>query len=192
MTMMRFGPTRIRPGRHPNTVMPPSDEAGEFAGVYEDHARTIHRYLARRVGVDLADDLTADTFSVAFSGWASYDPTRGGVLPWLYGIAGHQLSRHRRREVSGYRALARHGIDPVAETGFESAVVDRDSAHRRTQALAGALAALSSFDRDVLLLVAWEDLTYEQVASALDVPVARVRSRLHQARKTLRSFEEKS
>lgn len=94
--------------------------------------------------------------------------------------------------MSGYRALARHGIDSVAATDVESGVVERDCADQRTRSLAGALAALKPVDRDVLLLVAWEDLTYEQVASVLNVSVARVRSRLYEARKVLRSQEERS
>lgn len=194
--MTRFGPTRVcsarsRPKDSDKTEVV-EFAVVEFARAYEAYARAIHRYLARRVGVDLADDLTADTFAFAFAGWSSYDSTRGEVLPWLYGIAVHQLSRYRRREVSGYRALARHGVDPTAVTDFEADVLDRDTANRRTRSLASALAALKPFDRDVLLLVAWENLTYEQVASALDVPVARVRSRLHEARKVLRAHEERS
>ena len=55
-----------------------------------------------------------------------------------------------------------------------------------SQALGTALAALAAGDRDVLILVAWEQLTYEEVARALDIPVGTVRSRLHRARKHAR------
>lgn len=53
--------------------------------------------------------------------------------------------------------------------------------------LAGALAALPAGDRHVLLLVAWADLTYQEVAEALDIPVGTVRSRLNRARRKVRS-----
>lgn len=52
--------------------------------------------------------------------------------------------------------------------------------------LAAALAGLSRADRDVLLLVAWGGLSYEEIAEALQVPVGTVRSRLHRARRKVR------
>ncbi|MBB4912791.1 RNA polymerase sigma factor [Actinophytocola algeriensis] len=53
--------------------------------------------------------------------------------------------------------------------------------------LGAALAGLSSGDRDVLLLVGWERLSYEEVAQALDIPIGTVRSRLNRARKQVRA-----
>lgn len=67
------------------------------------------------------------------------------------------------------------------------AVVGRVAAQDHDRRLAGALAGLSRGDRDVLLLVAWGDLSYEEVAEALGVPVGTVRSRLHRARKKTRA-----
>jgi RNA polymerase sigma factor (sigma-70 family) len=68
--------------------------------------------------------------------------------------------------------------------------VDRIAARLTAQAarreLAAALARLSPDQRDVLLLHAWAELDYEQVAEALGVPVGTVRSRLHRARSVLR------
>jgi RNA polymerase sigma factor (sigma-70 family) len=52
--------------------------------------------------------------------------------------------------------------------------------------LEAALASLSAGDRDVLLLIAWEQLTYEEVSRALGIPVGTVRSRLHRARAKVR------
>lgn len=67
------------------------------------------------------------------------------------------------------------------------AVVDRVTAQEKDRLLAGALAGLSQGDRDVLLLVAWGDLSYEEVAEALGIPVGTVRSRLHRARRKTRA-----
>ncbi|TDB97450.1 sigma factor-like helix-turn-helix DNA-binding protein [Actinomadura sp. 7K534] len=75
-----------------------------------------------------------------------------------------------------YRALQRTGLDPLPEPLAE-AVVRRVDAQAGDRRLAGALAALHRRDRDVLLLVAWAELTYEEVAAALDIPVGTVRSR---------------
>lgn len=59
-------------------------------------------------------------------------------------------------------------------------------------ALGNALSALAKPDRDVLLLIAWEQLTYEEVARALGIPLGTVRSRLHRARAKIRKTLESS
>ena len=161
-------------------------EPAEFAEVYDRHAGDIHRYLLRRLGADAADDLTADTFVAAFRARGRFDASRAGsARPWLYGIASNLAARHRRSEVRALRALARTGADPVAHSWVDQAD-QRLAAQALNRPLARALAGLSAADRDVLLLVAWADLTYAEVASALDVPVGTVRSRLHRARRRVR------
>jgi RNA polymerase sigma factor (sigma-70 family) len=62
----------------------------------------------------------------------------------------------------------------------------RVSADAASRGLADALARLPSAHRDMLLLMAWGDLSYEQAATALGVPVGTVRSRLSRARSKLR------
>lgn len=80
------------------------------------------------------------------------------------------------------RAFARTGHDPVLE-GHADLVAEQVSARALHRELAAALAQLSSGDRDVLLLVAWAYLSYEEVAAALRIPVGTVRSRLNRARR---------
>ncbi|MEV3856473.1 sigma-70 family RNA polymerase sigma factor [Streptomyces sp. NPDC050095] len=154
-----------------------------FARLYDRYAPDIHRYAARRLGPHAADDITADTFLTAFRTRARFDTDRASARPWLYGIAAHLIGKQRRGEVRALRALARTGRDPVAASWV-------DDADRRIAAqgpLADALAALSGADRHVLLLVAWADLTYQDVAEALGIPVGTVRSRLNRARRKVRA-----
>ncbi|MFC7588820.1 RNA polymerase sigma factor [Nonomuraea antimicrobica] len=92
------------------------------------------------------------------------------------------MGSHRRAEVRGYRALARTGEDPVA-VAFDEQVVARVSASATRKRIADALARLGRGERDVLLLIAWGDLTYEETAQALGVPIGTVRSRLSRARR---------
>ncbi|TXS45482.1 sigma-70 family RNA polymerase sigma factor [Streptomyces sp. uw30] len=154
-----------------------------FARLYDRYAPDIHRYAARRLGEVAADDITADTFLTAFRIRARYDRTRPSARPWLYGIAANLIGKQRRAEVRALRALARTGHDPVAVSWVE----DTDSAVAAQGPLADALASLSVGDRHVLLLVAWADLTYQEVAEALDLPVGTVRSRLNRARRKVRT-----
>jgi RNA polymerase sigma-70 factor (ECF subfamily) len=158
-----------------------------FALLYDRYAPDIHRYVARRLGDAVADDITADTFLVAFRIRSRYDRTRANARPWLYGIAGNLIGKQRRAEVRALKALARTGHDPLAASGGGSWVEDTDDRIAAQGPLAGALAGLSAPDRHVLLLVAWAELTYQEVAEALDIPIGTVRSRLNRARRKVRT-----
>ncbi len=157
----------------------------QFAAVFRRHAPEIQRYVVRRLGADAAEDVVADTFLTAFRLRSRYQPDRPDARPWLYGIATNLIGRHRRTEIRQYRALARTGIDPVTEP-FTDQADARVSAGAESRRLAAALARLPAVHRDPLLLVAWGDLSYEQAAVALGVPVGTVRSRLSRARGKLR------
>ncbi|MDL4772056.1 RNA polymerase sigma factor [Actinomadura xylanilytica] len=157
-----------------------------FAEVFDRHYDAVHGYAARRLGASLADDVAAETFLIAFGRKGSYDVTRGNARPWLYGIASNLISRHHRSEVRQYRALARTGVPAVAE-GHADLVAGRLDARARRGALAAALGSLSSGDRDVLLLVAWAQLSLQGAAEALGIPDGTARSRLHRARKKIRA-----
>ena len=160
-------------------------EPEHFAVLFRRHAPQIQRYVVRRIGADAADDVVAETFLTAFSQRERYDPVRKDARPWLYGIATHLVGRHRRSEIRQYRALARTGIDPVTEP-FTDRVDARVSAGEASRKLAAALGRLPAGHRDALLLLAWGDLSYEQAAIALGVPVGTVRSRINRARSKLR------
>jgi RNA polymerase sigma-70 factor (ECF subfamily) len=160
-------------------------EPEHFSVLFRRHAPYIQRYVVRRLGQDAADDIVAETFLLAFRQRDSYDQTRADARPWLYGIATNLIGRHRRAEIRLYRALARTGADPVMEP-FTDRVDDQVSASAASRRLATALARLPEKLRDTLLLVAWGDLSYEEVAAALGVPVGTVRSRVSRARSKLR------
>ena len=158
-----------------------------FALVFDRHYDSVHRYLARRVGAELADDLAAETFTTAFDVRRRYDPDHPDARPWLFGIATNLVRHHRRSEARRLRAYAR--LDHPADTdgGFEGLEARLD-AERMGPAIAEALAHLSHGDRDTLLLFAWADLRYEEIAVALHIPVGTVRSRLNRARRRLREL----
>jgi RNA polymerase sigma-70 factor (ECF subfamily) len=157
-----------------------------FSELFHRHSAEIGRYVTRRIGPDLAEDVVAETFLVAFRRRASYDRSRTDARPWLYGIASNVIRRHRRDEVRALRVLARTGVDPVAES-FADRVDGRVAAAETSRALAPALARLDAGQRDVLLLAAWADLTVDQIAEVLGIPQGTARSRLDRARTKIRA-----
>ncbi|MFB4273545.1 RNA polymerase sigma factor [Nonomuraea sp. GTA35] len=162
------------------------DEPEHFGAVFDAHYAEIHRYVSRRLGPHAADDVSAETFALAFRQRRRYDMSRRSARPWLYGIATNLISRHRRNEVRLLRAVDRLHPEANSARGHEDEVTAKVSAQAVKGMLARAIAALPADQRDVLLLVALSGLSYDEVAQALDVPFGTVSSRLNRARKKLR------
>jgi RNA polymerase sigma factor (sigma-70 family) len=167
-------------------------EPDRFASLFDRYHAEIRRYAASRLGGELADDVAADAFLVAFRSRQRFtaDGRSGGgnVRAWLYGIATNLIRRHHRDEERRYRALARVGADAgTTAHGDEDATTARLAAAEARAALAAALARLRSGDRDALLLAAVGQLDYAEVATALGIPAGTVGSRLTRARKAIRA-----
>ena len=108
----------------------------------------------------------------------------GKVLPWLYGIATNVVRNRRRSERRHRAALARMPA-PDAEPSFDAEAVARLDDERRMRHALELLAALPRQQQDVLVLCDWSELSYEDAAFALSVPIGTVRSRLSRARRAL-------
>ena len=162
------------------------EEPGVFSGIFERHVRPVGGYIRRRVGADAVDDVLSETFLVAFRRRASFDLGAESARPWLLGIATTVVKSHRAAEARQWRAFeASASAEEVAEETPQVASDSRIDADAALRALTPRIAALAAKDRDTLLLHAWGDLTYEQIASALGVPVGTVRSRLNRVRRKL-------
>jgi RNA polymerase sigma factor (sigma-70 family) len=149
-----------------------------FTVIFDRHYRAVYGYLARRVGRAIADDLAAETFILAFERRSAYRPDAERALPWLLGIAVNLLAHHRRSEARQLRALA--AARP--EAGSDAEPTDGSLPRR----LVAALEQLDDHDREALLLYAWAELKYAEIADVLGIPVGTVRSRLSRARRKLR------
>lgn len=161
-------------------------DGDRFTAVYDRYYTDVHRYVAGRLGPQAADDVVAETFLAAFRRRAAFDPSRGAVRPWLFGIATNLIAQHRRTETRRYRALAQVGVDRHPG-GHDDRVAASVSAERLQPSLARALAALSRKDRDVVLLKALAQLSHEEIADVLGIPYGTVGSRLNRARRKLRA-----
>ncbi|MFG3438036.1 RNA polymerase sigma factor [Nonomuraea sp. NPDC047897] len=157
-----------------------------FAELFDRYSAMLYRYVSKRLGPEPAEDLVGETFLVAFSRRRSYDLSYTDARPWLFGILTKLMSRHHRSEAARYRALLRAPADNHVDSPADR-VASGVSAQAVRPELVGALAALPAKDRDVLLLVAWGDLSYVEVARALGIPVGTVRSRLNRGRRKVRA-----
>jgi DNA-directed RNA polymerase specialized sigma24 family protein len=138
-------------------------EPEAFGLIYDRHAATLLRFLGRRAGARVAEGLVGELFRVAFERRKTFDASRASALPWLYGIGSNLLLKHRRGE----------------------AALDARVLFSR---VADAIEALPGAEREALLLFAWEELSYQSVAEALELPIGTVRSRLNRARARLREL----
>jgi len=156
------------------------------ADLYDDHVDAVYGYLARRLGASVAVDLTADVFEIAIAKIGDYDPDLGSQRAWLFGIATNMIRRHwrteRRRLTAWHRMAGRTPVvsDPLVD------VADQLDATSEVSAVMSAIAEIPAADRDLLFLIAWEELSYSECAQILDIPVGTVRSRLHRIRRQIK------
>jgi len=155
---------------------PPDARRERFEQVFATHRDAVLGYLRRRTdsGHDAAD-LLADTFLVA---WRRLDdvPLAPQTRPWLYGVARRLLANHRRGEGRRH-ALATKLRNELSETPPDHQPLQDDTPAAR------AFRALPEQDRELLSLVAWEELDTAQLATVLGISRNAVRIRLHRARK---------
>jgi RNA polymerase sigma factor (sigma-70 family) len=164
-------------------------EAGKrpsFDELFSTEFGAIHRFVRRRVGREVADDVTAATFAAAFAHWERYDPTRP-LRPWLFGIATNLARRHYRDEERKLRAFARTGLDPITSEDESEVVLHRLDADAQQRSLAAALGELRVEDREILLLHAWAELSDGEIAEALSLPIGTVKSRLNRSRERIQN-----
>jgi len=84
----------------------------DWSEAYRAHAGDLFGFLARRVGRELAEDLLANIFEVAMGSIHTFDPSRGAMRGWLFGIASNLVRRHWRSEERRLHALARDAVTP--------------------------------------------------------------------------------
>ena len=152
-------------------------DSAVFSALYERHLRAVAGFITRRVGAEIAEDLSAEVFVRAFRGRSGYRDEHETALPWLLGIANNLIADHRKAERRRLQALQR------------SAGASQPAIEMRAQVLAPELVRellrLPAADRDALLLIVWGELTYAEAATALGIPVGTIRSRIARARQRL-------
>jgi RNA polymerase sigma-70 factor (ECF subfamily) len=158
-----------------------------FGELFEAHARAIYNFCFRRIGDwALAEDLVSVVFLEAWRRRKSAPLSEDSALPWLLGVASNVIRNQRRSLRRYHRALQRMPA-PEHTRDFAGDADQRLDEERQIARLRGLISGLSQRDQDILTLCVGNELTYEQAALALGVPVGTVRSRLSRAKAHLRS-----
>lgn len=163
------------------------DDAWEAVeALFDAHAEALRGYLAGRAGAGTADDLVSETFLVAFRRWSGFDPTRGTARSWLFGIATNLLRHHWRTQQRHLELSGRSLFHEPTRPPFDDSADGRLDAAVTVRRLLPHLALLDAVDLDILLLSAWAGLAPIEIADALSLPPATVRTKLHRVRLRLR------
>jgi RNA polymerase sigma-70 factor (ECF subfamily) len=149
------------------------DCAQRFSELYGALYGRVRAYAARRVGADAADEVTAETFTIA---WRRFEAIPAEPLPWLYGVARNVVARHWSSEAR--RAATRDALERERAVGAEAP--DGDD-----EALWEAWQRLGEADREVLALIAWEELSVAEASRVLGCSAPAFSVRLHRARRRL-------
>lgn len=150
----------------------------ELADLHSRYAATVRAYVLRRSDAETAEEVCAEVWTVAWRRLG--DVPVKDPLPWLFGVARRVLANERRRQ-RRQRAL----IDRLVARG--SAGVVGPPGIPADPVLGAALRRLSPADAEILLLVAWEDLSPQRAAAALGIRPRTFAVRLHRARKRLQA-----
>lgn len=161
-------------------------EPSAFAAIFDRHSSTLYGYLCRRVGRDDAEDLVSETFLIAFRARENYDRAQRSSLPWLYGIAANLVLKRHRSLGRQQRAVDRLMMLAPRSTEFEERFVEDNANNWILAQLGRIIEDLPPIDREVLVLYAWQRLSYADIGQALNIPVGTVRSKLNRVRTRLR------
>jgi RNA polymerase sigma factor (sigma-70 family) len=160
-----------------------------FEAFYRRHVADVSRFIARRVDDPYtAADLTADVFLAIIDSAHTYQPDRGSIIGWLFGVAHNVVAAERRRarrETAATRRIAGRRLLDAADIARIEERIDAESSARR---MYHALADVPNGTRRLLELVAVDGLPVAEAAAALDISPIAARVRLHRARKQLRDL----
>jgi len=156
-----------------------------FVALYQRRQPSLYRFALQMSGsAHVAEDVTQEVFLALLRGECGYDPERGSLVAYLFGIARKLLLRQfERRRADAPMEAADEGR--LAEPADASDPLQELTARERIEALRRAVTSLPRRYREVVVLCDLEEVDYAEAAVALGCPIGTVRSRLHRARMLL-------
>lgn len=151
------------------------EDRRRFERIYDEHVSAVLAWSLRRCDRETAQDVVADTFLVA---WRKIGSVPDEARPWLLTVARNHLQNARRSDLRRSETLTRLAstLPPAPSLG---------SPDDLPAEIAAAIGALSPRDRELILLIAWDDLTIVQAARVVGCTPVAARLRLHRARRHL-------
>jgi RNA polymerase sigma-70 factor, ECF subfamily len=160
--------------------------AESFAALYERRQGGVYRFALRMTGSEVfAEDVTQDVFLALMREGCQFDPVRGSVRSYLYGMARHRVLRRLERERahvpfeedegSAFEELSSEADDPFTDLAREELV----------SLVRQAVLTLPAHFREVIVLCHLQEMNYAEAAEVVSCPVGTVRSRLARARTLL-------
>jgi RNA polymerase sigma factor (sigma-70 family) len=175
-------------GSDAELIVASRDDPSRFADIFRRHYRAVYTYAVRAAGVAVGEDIAAEVFVRAFAARRRFDPMYRSARPWLLGIAVHLVADHYRRSERHRRAVNRVTPSVSGSATFEDDVAGRLDAAAAVGPVDRLLGRLRPEERDVVGLFALAELSYEEIADALGIPIGTVKSRLHRGRVALRNL----
>ena len=160
-------------------------DSAAFAELFDEYSDLIYNVAFRRTGSwDVSEEIVSTVFLEAWRQRATVSDYEGSIRPWLLGVALNLIRRFWRQADRQQRASLRL-VSNHNHLDHASDVAERLDAEQTMSRILDSLERIPYDQREVIQLWAWEELTYDEIAAVLEVPIGTVKSRLHRARDTL-------
>jgi RNA polymerase sigma-70 factor (ECF subfamily) len=162
-----------------------------FAAFFQRHRHGVYRFALNMSGSEAtAEEVTQEVFMTLIRDPGGYDPNRGSVAAFLYGIARYQVLRVRKREWRFAELPEGEGDPDSAVWASEDSTIPDLIRDEEALAVRKAILSLPPVHREAVVLCELEEMSYAEAADILGCAIGTVRSRLHRARQSLRQSLE--
>ncbi len=152
-----------------------SGDAESFSVLYRQRADAIYRFALHMSGnASVAEEVLQETFLALIRDASRFDPSRGSLTAYIYGIARNRVRKH----VAMGREFSEQDFDVA---GAEDVLADM-TRRETVESIRQAVLALPGVYREAVVLCELQELSYEEAAAVVGCPVGTVRSRLHRGR----------
>lgn len=159
-----------------------------FLVLYRRHQAPLYRFVLRMTGNPwAAEEIVQDVFMTVIREPKKFDPERGALGAFLYGVARNRIMKHREHAPRDLSLDAKSEAEPTSQrlASPHMTPVQWAELHERREQVRAAVLELPVEFREAIVLCELEEKSYEEAASLLDCPIGTIRSRLHRGRALL-------
>jgi len=157
-----------------------------FEMLFRQYEKLVYRTAYLITGSkEAAEDALQEVFVSVWRSRHTYDPSKGKLTTWLHRITVNQCSKKKPGKTPAAVSLEEKGID-LPEMKHQSQPEEISITKMEYDSLLRAMDALDTKHRSVLVLRYFNDLSYQEIAEALEIPLGTVKSRLNQSLRYLK------